>query len=308
MYRTHRSLILLWKLTSWCRGASCAVGALKQRENLHYKCLCWAPLNIFTLLVVAFHVFGFERPSPQKRRLQLCQNLAGNLAKSLADDLEPSQFKATFCLFAQWNKWSRGCPVPVCFLGPLPFSGLAAKSLATISGTPSKHTSLSSPVSFWEKSTWLISLFHVRRVSGDLISAAQRSHAGVSSKEMLVTRNFAARTSCGGVVGGWLDYRWVHGWAVGLLLCNTSRCSGWSSFSLFFSLACALSVCVCDCLSFPKPKPLGWVDLKESQSWAGAQRSGCDDCYRVMQVLEWFHVVRARIWDSEVLSAPSKAL
>lgn len=65
--------------------------------------------QIHTMKIVAFYTFGFERPSAQKTRLQLCENLAGTLApppkkkkeRKLAGDLGPSQFKATFCLFAQ---------------------------------------------------------------------------------------------------------------------------------------------------------------------------------------------------------------
>lgn len=85
---------------------------------------CVGPLQTHSHHYVVV-LFGFERPSPQKRRLQLCQNLAGNLAKSFWQMIstQVSSEQRFVCLHNETN-WSRGCPAPVWFLGPLPFSGL----------------------------------------------------------------------------------------------------------------------------------------------------------------------------------------
>lgn len=107
------------------------------------------------------------------------------------------------------------------FKVPYLLVGRQSKSLATISGPPSKHTSLAPPggrflevhltnhaVSWKEGLRWL----YICRPEEPCWSLLRRK---------VVTRYFHCVDKLW-PCRWWLDYRLVHGWAVGLL-CNTSR-------------------------------------------------------------------------------------
>lgn len=57
---------------------------------------------------MAFRIFGFKTPYAQKRRLQLCQDLAASLTEKLADDLGPKSIQSNIlsvCTMKQMVPW-----------------------------------------------------------------------------------------------------------------------------------------------------------------------------------------------------------
>lgn len=106
MYRTNLSLILLWKLTNRCQEM------LKPRDNLHYKCLCWEPLNIFTLLSCGFSRIWLWETLPSEEASSVVSESGRKSGQKLGRWSRPKSIQSnvlSVCTMKQMAPWVAWC-------------------------------------------------------------------------------------------------------------------------------------------------------------------------------------------------------